>query len=245
MKALLFLSVVGAALYGLLLLTDEPVLEGKHRTANAQPNPAVRSLGSWGPYLPAVLIERRASDGFQVAERKPRNDPVHISEPKSEAKADSVKSQDMRVAQMVLGARVHSMPSRSSPTVQFFSPGSKLQMLNEENGWVELIDPATQEHGWVIKSYILLTRTATRSQDILSKPQPTKPVLLTSKQRSRSPKAAPQQARKFVPKTKVSPAQKVIHDERPRRLGLFGRRFAIFNTPVKPSCARLSCADRR
>jgi hypothetical protein len=236
MRALLFLSVVGAALYGLLLLSDQPLSEAQNVTANAQHHtPAVQSLGSWGPYLPAVLVERRAPlYGFEGAEHEPRNDAAHILEPKREPKAESLKPEDLRVAQVILPARVHSTPSMSSPTAHFFNPGTKLQVLNQENGWVELIDAAAQERGWVIDSYVYsnkgpLTQTATPSQDKLSTPKATTPVVLASKQRSRPAKAAPQKIRKFVPKVERSRERTVVSDERPRRLGLFGRRFAIFD----------------
>ena len=140
-------------------------------------------------------------------------------------------------AKVVVAARVHSEPSVSSPTVRFFSPGTELQVVRRESGWVELFDPATQERGWVFESYVLSTggfsRTQTASlpnEDELSKPNPTNPVVPRSKQRSRSAKAGSQIAAKLVATSELKRGRWARRGDRGRRLGMFGRRFATFDT---------------
>jgi hypothetical protein len=134
-------------------------------------------------------------------------------------------------AKVVVAARVHSEPSVSSPTVRFFSPGTELQVVRRESGWVELFDPATQERGWVFESYVFSTggfsRTQTASlpnEDELSKPNPTNPVL------GRSAKAGSQIAAKLVATSELKRGRWARRGDRGRRLGMFGRRFATFDT---------------
>ena len=138
-------------------------------------------------------------------------------------------------AKVVLAARVHSEPSVSSPTVRFFSPGTELQVVRRESGWVELFDPATQERGWVFESYVLSTggfsrtQTASLREDELAKPNPTNRVVPTSKQLSGSAKAGSQVATKLVA-SELKRGRWARRGDRGRRLGLFGRRFATFDT---------------
>ena len=46
-------------------------------------------------------------------------------------------------AEIMLAARAHSEASVSSPTIRFYTPGIQLQILRRQDGWVEVIDPAT------------------------------------------------------------------------------------------------------
>ena len=55
---------------------------------------------------------------------------------------------------MVLAAQTHSQASVSSPTVRFYRPGTKLQVVRREGIWFEVSDPVTQERGWVLGQYL-------------------------------------------------------------------------------------------
>jgi hypothetical protein len=56
---------------------------------------------------------------------------------------------------VVHGAKVHSAASISSPITKFYPPGTELQLLGRESGWIELLDPATQERGYVFERYLV------------------------------------------------------------------------------------------
>lgn len=237
MRGLLLLSVVGAALYGLLLLTDNVIPPEETETAvaeKAQANlSADRSLSSWGRTLPALVIKPpsndrpRASDQWSV-----KNDRFNLPANKSaEAKDETAQPDYLEKVKVVLAARMHSEPLVSSPTVRFFSPGTELQLVKRQNGWVELADPATRERGWVLESYVLSIDglgsaqvAAGSAEEDLSKPTQPMPVL-RAKQQTRSAKPRPQVTDEFAEKSELRRGRWARRDERRRRFGLFGRRF--------------------
>lgn len=231
MRGFLLLSVVGALLYGLLVLTaDVPDWKAEHSLGGHTERPADRTLRSWGSNLPALVSEQPSNDRPSMAVRD------KLFDLSQEKLAEGTVGGE--TAKVVLAARVHSEPSVSSPTVRFFSPGTELQVVRRESGWVELFDPATQERGWVFESYVWSTgdfsRTQTamglRNEDELSKPNPTNPGVPRSKQRSRAAKPGSQAAAKLVAASELKRGRWVRRGDRGRRLGVFGRRFATFDT---------------
>jgi hypothetical protein len=52
-------------------------------------------------------------------------------------------------------ATVHSGPSVSDPTVRFYSVGTELQLINHQEGWFQVLDPATSQRGWIYEKYYL------------------------------------------------------------------------------------------
>jgi hypothetical protein len=118
MRAFAILCAVGAALYGLLLLADGGSIETNHTIANARPNTApVRSLGSWGPYLPAALLQRPTSDRPRFTEQKSDNPRVDVSEAEPrDAGIVRVEDEDIDAATPTLAPRVHGEPPIHSAT---------------------------------------------------------------------------------------------------------------------------------
>jgi len=239
MRGFLLLSVVGAVLYGLLLFTAN---DGPDRKADyslggriAPNRPAGRALRSWGSNLPGLVI-KQTSDGLGTEQTARGEGRFDVSQEKlAQATVGSALQAQPQTAKVVLAARVHSEPSVSSPTVRFFSPGTELQVVRRESGWVELFDPAAQERGWVFESYVWSagdfsrTQTASLREDELAKPNPTNRVVPTSKQLSGSAKAGSQVATKLVA-SELKRGRWARRGDRGRRLGLFGRRFATFDT---------------
>ena len=234
MRGFLLLSVAGALLYGLLLLTaDVPDRKVEHSLSGHTARPADRTLRSWGSNLPALVSEQLSNDRPNPAVGDDLFDVSH--EKLAEGTVGGAPQAQLETAKVVLAARVHSEPSVASPTVRFFSPGTELQVVRRESGWVELFDPATQERGWVLESYVWstgdLSRTQTvRNEDELSKPSPTNPVVPRSKQRSRAAKPGSQVVAKLVAASELKRGRWARRGDRERRLGLFGRRFARFDT---------------
>jgi hypothetical protein len=167
-RFLLFLSLIGAAIYGLLIYTHDVLTDEKAEktyTEQAQPNHPVQHLSSWGSYLP----DRSISQNSQLATSQPSTPlpPQQTEEPSqnsernadqvatSENKATSSESGDpVELAKVVLAAQTHSQASVSSPTVRFYSPGTELQVVRREGIWFEVSDPVTQERGWVLAQYL-------------------------------------------------------------------------------------------
>jgi hypothetical protein len=167
-RFLLFLSLIGAAIYGLLIYTHDVLTDEKAEktyTEQAQPNHPVQHLSSWGSYLP----DRSISQNSQLATSQPSTPlpPQQTEEPSqnsernadqvatSENKATSSESGDpVELAKVVLAAQTHSQASVSSPTVRFYRPGTELQVVRREGIWFEVSDRVTQERGWLLAQYL-------------------------------------------------------------------------------------------
>src|SRR6185436_3966991 len=71
---------------------------------------------------------------------------------------------------------VHSDASVSSPIISFYQAGTALQVLDRQNGWVQVADPASGESGWVFDQYLAPatgpTVTQTALETSVSAPRP-------------------------------------------------------------------------
>ena len=243
MRGFLLLSIVGVALYALLLFTDNALRESPTEEAfgKAQPSHAAeRTLRAWGRNLPALVIQQPPEPRSQYSGGDFGADgQLAASEQSTEAKLGYAEQEPVEWAEIMLAARAHSEASVSSPTIRFYTPGIQLQILRRQDGWVEVIDPATQERGWVFERYVLSiegprsTQTTMDSgtEDKLSTPQSTGRAMPSAKQRSRSAKPVVQAAEKLITKSEMRRARWAGRDDRRRRFGLFGRRFATFDAP--------------
>ena len=162
-------------------------------------------LSSWDTYLPV----RKVSKDSKLATSQPStslpllesDEPRQNSERGAEQPATSPISSsgsdgaepEPELVKVVLAAQTHSQASVSSPTVRFYPPGTKLQVVRREGIWVRVSDPATQEHGWVLTQYLssidspIPTQVATGST---AEPLTVKPASPKSNKRHRSAKPA-------------------------------------------------------
>jgi hypothetical protein len=171
MRGLLLLSVVGAVLYGVLLVTANDVPNREAEIVSVRSTqldrPGERTLRSWGPNLPGLAIKRPSHNRPDLAERPDGKDPLVGSRDRSADEVGMAKQEQMEAANAM-----------GSP-----------------------------------------------AEDEISKPTPAGPAVRPT-QRSQSAKAAPQVAEEFVSKSKLRRGRWARRDERRRRFGLFGRRFA-------------------
>jgi hypothetical protein len=107
MRTLLFLSLVGAAIYGFLVISGGNTNE--NQTIQTQNHPVGERLSSWGSYLapspsqnPQLATSQRPA--FAASENK--------------APAFGAKPEPVEWAKIVLAARMQSEASVSSPTVE-------------------------------------------------------------------------------------------------------------------------------
>ena len=235
-RFLLFLSILGAAIYGLLIYTHDVLTDKmaeKTYAEQTQPNDPVQHLSSWGSYIP----DRSKSQNSQLAISQPStplhpqqsNEPSQNSEriadqvATSENKATSSESGDkepkpVELAKVVLAAQTHSQASVSSPTVRFYRPGTELQVVRREGIWFEVSDPVTQERGWVLAQYLSSIESQTPTQvatESTTEPLTVKPAAPKSNKRHRS-------AAKIRPLDRVATAdQWNRRADRRRGFGLF------------------------
>jgi Bacterial SH3 domain len=181
MRALVVLSLAGAAAYMLIPASEEREWNTGEKVSTARLGPRPhdllpqgdRKLRSWGPTLKSL---GRDSQGRVAAPQQPSisatlkqealyqpdsaagNEASQAAPDMAETVAPAEALQDaahVAWVKVVYGARAHSAASISSPITKFYPPGKELQILGRESGWIELLDPATQERGYVFERYLV------------------------------------------------------------------------------------------
>ena len=146
MKGLVFLGLVGAAIYGALVLSSHYLLS-RDPAENALAgqslgNPSNRQLRSWGTDLPSLASSSSQESALPLTQ--PAVAPASTSHSASSAaatpQADGTAYQPSEWAKVVLVAKVHGDASISSPTVRFYPPGTA--------------NPTSGESGWVYEQYL-------------------------------------------------------------------------------------------
>ena len=66
--------------------------------------------------------------------------------------------------ELLRGAPVHSGPSVSSATIGYAAPGTEMQILERELGWVRVVDPATSREGWIYEEHVTAKESPNRLQ---------------------------------------------------------------------------------
>lgn len=170
MRGLLLLGVVGAVIYALLILTHNALTDDKAQKTYAEQqskSPADKHLSSWDAYLPAPAVDQNPHVGtFQPTPSTPHQtddagpDPerqqlaASEDEPTSENGSAEPQPKLVEWIRVVLAVQTHSEASVSSPTVGYYRPGTNLQVVRREGIWIRVLDPETQEHGWLLDQYV-------------------------------------------------------------------------------------------
>ena len=214
-RLLLFLSLLGAAIYSLLLYTHDVLTDDKKTYAEqAQANHKSPHLNSWDTYLP----DRKVSKDSKLATSQLTTSLLESDEPRqniergaqlaTSASSSGSDGAEPELVKVVLAAQTHSQASVSSPTVRFYRPGTKLQVIRREGIWFKVSDPVTQEHGWVLAQYLssidgpIPTQVATEST---VEPMTIKPTSPKSKTRHRSAKSAVRAQRVITGRSMYAP----------------------------------------
>jgi len=188
MKGLMFIGLVGAALYGALLLSYDVLRREDAFAGRSLGDPGARQLRSWGTDLPALASSQDTSLPLSQPAAKPASTSPAAILPMSEAKptsaqSDSTTYQPVEWAKVVIAAKVHGDASVSSPILRFYQPGTALRVLSRQNGWVQVTYPSSGEAGWVFEQYLVpadgptATQTAmvTTSKPVVEPAQATMP----------------------------------------------------------------------
>jgi len=201
-RFLLFLSLVGAAIYALLIFTHDTLTVDKAEktyTEQTEPNHPVQHLSSWDSYLPDRSVSQ--SSKLATSQLSASLPPQQSSEPRQNsehnpnqlATRDGAEPEPVELAKVVLAAQTHTQASVSSPTVRFYRPGAELQVVRREGIWFEVSDPVTQERGWVLAQYLSSIESPTPTQvasESTAEPLTVAPPSPKSNKRHRSAKPA-------------------------------------------------------
>src|SRR6476620_6112773 len=165
-----------------------PLAQNPHRTSKR-----LKPRKAWGSYLapspsqnpqlatsqrPAQTPPQLVDDASQNSERKSGTE-SQLAASENKIPAVGANPEPVEWAKIVLAAQMHSEASVSSPTVRFYSPGSELQVVKREGAWFEVLDPVTQERGWVLDQYLSSIASSTTTQvatESTTQPQSDKPA---------------------------------------------------------------------
>jgi len=248
-RLLLFVCIVGAAVY-LLAPASRPT-NGTLEAVSAvqtQTNQQIRRplSSSWGSTLrslrgdqeawvspqpptslkplgsePTPHVEMQGSRLTRVTQYAVQPDQVSVTTDETERDVE-------KWVRMTQAVRVRSEASVYFPGLQVYPAGSKAQIVGRKNGWVEVLDPTTNERGWVYHSYL-----ASIDAPGAANPEADSNVPLAKVASPTSPKSTPTAKSTVrtsdaatVTKAKRRHERQAWRAERRRGLGLFKRRQA-------------------
>jgi len=206
-------------------LRQEPIAA---RASSPQPVPteitgSVQTVGS----VPRQIKEKEGSQPTGQAEPSVERD--QASAPTNEGP----EREAVAWVRMTTAVKTRSAAAIDSPLLRSYSAGSIARVVGKENGWVQLLDPTTQERGWVYHLYLAAVVLPTAAQlAAAKKPQPvaeasTKPQRPTSRQPTRTAKPTIRASDPVkVSKAKQRGDRTAQRAERRRGFGLFKRRKA-------------------
>jgi hypothetical protein len=251
-----FLFLVGAAVYLLTPPGKAPevvpeVVSTAQTLADHEVSGPLRS--SWASSLQTLRKEPEAAEANDQQPLYPENSgslprqetdekeaqPTPGSQPLlrvEQASAPTMEEQEEEAVKWVRlteAVRTRSRASISSPLLRSYSAGSKVQVVGRSNGWVQLLDPTTQERGWVYHAYLASIDAPSAAQlAAASEPKPVKAASPKSRKPiARKPARTTKPAVRTTDTVKVTKAKqwrdrKVRRAERRHGLGLFKRRNA-------------------
>ena len=169
MKGVLFLGLVGAAIYGAILLSYDLLPHAPAAnvfTGQNLGNPDDRQLRSWGTDLPALASSSSQEASLALFKRTPVSPSPVVTSTNSPSEGTAYRSVEW--AKVAFAAKVHSDASVSSPTLRFYRPDIALQVVDRQNGWVQVTDPISGERGWVFEQYLVPTDGPTATQNAMA-----------------------------------------------------------------------------
>lgn len=209
MKGLLFLSLVGAAIYALLVYSHDALKERKAETSSVGQGQSDHIVGnhlsSWDTYLPIPASENSRSAPSQRGDHadqdtKPQVGDRHQLASSGDAQTGGPQTMSVEWAKVMLAVKMYDQASVSSSTVRSYSVGTNLQVVRREGSWVLVSDPITQQQGWVLDEFLASIGGAGSTQAALEstrEPSSNQAAAPKSKKRSLASK-------RFKPTVRVS-----------------------------------------
>jgi hypothetical protein len=252
MRSVLFFGLVGAALYTALVVSHDLLSDDKgedNLTRQALSSPPARQLRSWGTDLPALASRAPAALGgpdatagqYDGNRDQGSGKLAGLEEIPTSSQSTATAYDPTEWVRVGLAARVHREASVSSPTMRFYQPGTALQLVSRDNGWVQINDPTSQEGGWVLEQYLVssdgptVTQTAAATPTALSEPTQAKPTP-RAKKRARASRPTVRAPRDVA--TAQFETRSERRAERRRGFGLFFFRRYARSQPAAPYANR-------
>jgi hypothetical protein len=213
-RLLVLAFLLGAAAYVLI----PPVPQGGQESGRSEVQGDHNDDGplrtAWGPTLQSLR------------EQPPDYATTAPSSRQTEKAVDASTTPANGSAKIALATALHSKPSVSSPTIGFYGPGAELKVVGALGGWFQVVDPATQQRGWVFYRYLTSGGpTPAQAAVAAAEPPPVKAKSSTSRK--------PSHTRKFVVRDSHHDEVAIWHErrrqwargnDRRRGCGLFGFR---------------------
>jgi hypothetical protein len=98
------------------------------------------------------------------------------SEAKDENKDEAADENAMWV-KVIRGATVHSGPSVSAPVVSYLAVGKELHLVDSQQDWFQVLDPATGQRGWVYAKYYVEPIDRPSGKSVVAVQEPQAPVV--------------------------------------------------------------------
>jgi SH3-like domain-containing protein len=199
MKGVLFLGLVGAAIYGAILLSYDALPRDPAEDAHAVRtlgNLGERQLRSWGTDLPALAT----SSSQEASLPLPAATTASRAISSTNSQYDGTAYQPVEWAKVAFAAKVHSDASVSSPTPRFYQPGTTLQVVSRQNGWVQVVDPNSGERGWVFEQYLVPAESPIATKTAMATTSTAEPAraMPSAKKRARAPRPAARMRHDFA-----------------------------------------------
>jgi hypothetical protein len=118
---------------------------------------------------------------------------------------------------------VHSEASVSAPAIGYFRSGTEVQVTGRDSGWIELLDPVSQQRGWVFAKYLVAidgpspVQIADPSPVQIADPDPVQTAMETAPEPATATATAPKSRKKKTnplvkPVVQVSDNAQVAND---------------------------------
>jgi hypothetical protein len=108
---------------------------------------------------------------------------------KDEADQDEAADANAMWVKVIRGAMVHGGPSVSAPVVSHFAIGTELHLIDSQQGWFQVFDPATGERGWVYAKYYVEPIDRPSGKRVVAVQEPQVPVEVAPAPAATPPKA--------------------------------------------------------
>ena len=174
MRLLVFLSCVGAAIYALLVVTNNkmPVVPDGTKAEFVARETRLRV---WGPSLPSRPLRWLAT----TPQFGPPQQKIALTENAAVRSPPAIPNQAVTSSSQIgerlasfearlpasdhdpiwfvvsRAARLHDGPSVSSPIVHLYPVGTELRSIGYQQGWFRVLDPTTSRTGWIYQRYYL------------------------------------------------------------------------------------------
>ncbi len=195
-RLLVSICLLSAAIYAACTLFPPP------NPTSVQVRPArseQRQLRSWGTTLsdlPLGQKPRAQLASYQDPAPLPpqKTDAADFRPAASASASGELEFKSVEWTKVAIAAKLHSKASVSSDTIRYYRPGTELQVVSRDGGWVGVSDPVTQERGWVFEKYLasidgpapMQTATCSTNATDLSEPTLAKPTLPSLKKRAQA-----------------------------------------------------------